>query len=242
MQIHLEDENEPVQVDPESVELEDDDPYLSQDEVDNVVQKRLSRERSSIREQLKEDEDFFRKAAQERGYDLNDDGSIKGSTNDEELKELRKEKAQLEQKAQRAEELQEQIEAARQTDLENRVLKHATDVKDGAEEDVLRVAQDRMTYDEEEGRHVLTEDGDIAFTSQGKPAGADALISELRDQKPYLFKDTEVEGGSDVTPGGGSNKRTWTEEEWEEASTRTHQMSESEFQDWDSAQEEGRVQ
>lgn len=242
MKVHVEGEDEPLEVDPDQVEVEDEDPFLTQDEVDSIVSKRVSRAERSTRNELQEDDDFFREIAQHRGYEFREDGAIKGSTNDDELKELRKEKAKLEDRAQRAEELEEQIQQARNTQLENQLLKHASDVQDGAEDDILRIASDRMTYDEDEETHVLTGDDGIVFDSNGEPAGAETLLDELRDEKPYLFKDTEVSGGSDVTPGGDtSGKRTWSESEWEEASKRTHEMDQETFEDWDTAKEEGRV-
>ena len=241
MRIKREDD-EPLEVDPERVELEDDDPYLTQDEVDSVIQKRVSRARRTAREELKGDEDFFEEAAQERGYDFNDEGELKGSTNDEELKQLRKEKAQLKERASRADELESRVEHYRKTGLENQVLKHASGVHDGAEDDVLRIAQDRMTWDEEEERHVLTgEDGEVMFTSSGEPAGAETLLSQLEESKPYLFQDQEVSGGAGTEPGGTPGEgKTWTETE--HAAADTTQMDEETFEDWKTAADENRIQ
>jgi len=242
MLIHREDEDEPLEVDPERVELEDDDPYLTQDEVDSVVQKRVSRARRTAREELKADEDFFQEAAQERGYDFNDEGELKGSTNDAELKQLRKEKAQLEERASRADELESQVEHYRKTALENQVLKHASGVHDGAEDDVLRIAQDRMTWDEEEERHVLTGgDGEVVFNANGEPAGAETLLDRLEESKPYLFEDQEVSGGAGTEPGGSTGTgKTWTEAE--HASADPASMDEETFQDWKTAADEDRIQ
>jgi hypothetical protein len=242
MLIHRDDEDEPVEVDAESVELQDDDPYLTQDEVDSVVQKRVSRARRTARKELKADENFFQEAAQERGYDFNDEGELKGSTNDEELKQLRKEKAQLEERASRADELESQVEHYRKTGLENQVLKHASGVHEGAEDDVLRIAQDRMTWDEEEERHVLTgEDGEVVFNANGEPAGAETLLDELEESKPYLFEQSKFSDGPEDEPGGSpSGKKTWSESE--HASADPASMDEETFQDWKTAADEDRIQ
>lgn len=63
MKVHLEDRDEPVEVDPDQVELDDDDPYLSQDEVDDIVSKRVSRAKRTTRNELKNDDEFWEEMA-----------------------------------------------------------------------------------------------------------------------------------------------------------------------------------
>lgn len=240
MLIHTDDADEPVEVDPDSVELEDDDPYLSQDEVDNVVSKRLSRQERTLKSELKESDEFFEEAARERGIELREDGMPKGSTNQEELKKLRKEKAQLEEKAQRADELEAQIAEARETQLENELLKHADGVKDDLQDAFMMTAKSRMTYDESEERHVATEDGEVAFTSSGEPAGPKHVVQELKESKPSFFKSTEMNGGPEDSPSATSGgKKVWTEEE--HASADPTEMDQETYEDWSTAGEEGRI-
>jgi hypothetical protein len=88
MLIHREDEDEPIKADPDQIELEDEDPYLSQDEVDDVVSKRVSRAKRTTRKELKSDDEFWEEAAAERGIELRDDGKPKGSISDDEVEEV----------------------------------------------------------------------------------------------------------------------------------------------------------
>jgi hypothetical protein len=52
---------------------------------------------------------------------------------------------------------------------------------------------------------------------------------------------SEPEAGGPET-GGRDEPKTWTQEEWEAAAERTHKMSDQEFEDWDRAPADGRVE
>jgi hypothetical protein len=231
MLIHREDEDEPTLVDPERVELEDDDPLLTQDEVDSVVSKRVSRAERTTRKELKSDEEFLQSAMQETfGVELKDDGTPKGSTNKDEVKQLRQRISELEPKAEKAEDLEEQIQQARETDLENRLLKHAGDVKDDLGDAFMRLAKDRFQYDEEEGRHVATdEDGNVMFDG-GDPAGAETVVEQMRENRPSFFKDKSASSGpSDEPTGSPSGTTKVTRSEY---LNKAETMSEQEFSEW----------
>ncbi len=242
MLIHREDEDEPIEVDAGQVEMQDEDPYLTQDEVDSVVSKRVSRAERTTRKELKSDEDFLQSAMQDTfGVELKEDGTPKGSTNKDEVKQLRQEKSKLEEKAQRAEELEQKIQQARETDLENKILQSAQGVKDDLQDAFMRLAKDRFQYDEDEGRHVATDsDGDVIFNG-GEPAGAEHVVDQMRENRPSFFQSKGANSGPDVSPSGsGGGKRQWTEEE--HAAADPVSMSESEYADWASAADEGRIQ
>lgn len=242
MLIHREDEEEPLEVDPGQVEMQDEDPYLTQDEVDSVVSKRVSRAERTTRKELKSDEDFLQSAMQDTfGVELKEDGTPKGSTNKDELKQLRQEKSKLEEKAQRAEELEEKIQQARETDLENKLLQSADGVKDDLQDAFMRLAKDRFQYDEDEGRHVAVgEDGEVIFNG-GDPAGAEHVVDQMRENRPSFFQSKGANSGPDVSPSSSSGgKKTWTESEHQAADPVS--MSESEYADWASAADEGRIQ
>lgn len=243
MLIHREDEEEPIEVDAENVELEDDDPYLSQDEVDSVVSKRVSRAERTTRKELKSDEEFLQGAMQETfGVELKEDGTPKGSTNKDELKKLRKEKSKLEDKAARADELEEKIQASRETDLENKLLMAADGVKDDLDDAFLRLAKDRFQYDEDEGRHVpVDEDGEIIYDG-GEPAGPEHVVEQMRENRPSFFQSKGANSGPDVNPsnGSGGGKKTWTEEE--HANADPVSMDQETYEDWASAADEDRIQ
>lgn len=232
MLIHREDEDEPIQVDADQVELEDEDPYLSQDEVDSVVSKRVSRAERTTRKELKSDEEFLQSAMQETfGVELKDDGTPKGSTNKDEVKQLRQRISELEPKAEKAEALQQQIQQARETDLENRLRKHASDVKQDLDDAFMRLAKDRFAYDEDEERHVATDDnGDVVFNG-GEPAGAEHVVDQMRENRPSFFKDKSASAGPSDEPADNPSSRTQkvTQSEY---LRKAETMSEQEFSEW----------
>jgi hypothetical protein len=242
MLIHTEDSDEPLEVDPDQVEVEDEDPYLTQDEVDSVVSKRVSRAERTTRKELKSDEEFLQSAMQETfGVELKDDGTPKGSTNKDEVKQLRQRISELEPKAQKAEDLEQQIQQARETDLENRLLKHAGDVKDDLADAFMQLAKDRFQYDEEEERHVATdEDGNVMFNG-GDPAGAGTVVDQMRENRPSFFKDKSASSGPSDEPTGSTTggKKTWTEQE--HANADPVNMDQETYRDWAAAEEDGRI-
>lgn len=243
MLIHTEDEDDPIEVDADQVELQDDDPYLSQDEVDSVVSKRVSRAERTTRKELKQDEEFLQEAMQSTfGVELKDDGTPKGSTNKDEVKKLRQRISELEPKAEKAETLEEKIQEARETDLENNLLRHADGVKEDLQDAFMRLAKDRFQFDEGEERHVpVDEDGNVIFDG-GDPAGPEHVVSEMRENRPSFFKDKSANSGPDVNPDGGSSggKKTWTEEE--HANADPIDMDQETYEDWSTAADEGRIQ
>jgi len=246
MRIHLDDRDQPLDVDPESdrVEFTDDDSVLTQDEVDSIVQRRVQRAERSAREEALSDEEQVRQAYQDLyGVELRDDGRPSGAPTDEELQELRRRASQAEELEDRVREYESQIEETRRTRLENNVLTEAQGVRDGAEEDLLSAIERRMTYDDEYGWVATDGDGNVQFQG-GEPVGVGGVVDELQDNKPFYCRDSSMDNGPSSEPSGdgsGSGK-TWSRSAWEEAAQRTHEMSDDEFRDWDTAEEEGRIQ
>ena len=242
MLIHREDEEEPIEVEPDQVEIQDEDPYLTQEEVDSVVSKRVSRAERTTRSDLKENEEFIRDALQNTmGLELDEEGNPKGSTNKDELKQLRQRISELEPKAKKAEELEQKIEEARETERKNKLLQSAKGVKDDLQDAFLRVAKDRFKYDEEEGRHVaVNENGEVIFNG-GDPAGADAIVEEMQENRPSFFKDKSASSGTSDEPTSSTTggKKNWTAEE--HASADPSSMDEETYKDWLTAPDEGRV-
>ena len=242
MLIHTEDSDEPLEVDPDQVEVEDEDPYLSQDEVNNVVSKRLSRQERQLKEDLKEDDEFFQEAAQERGVELREDGRPKGSIADDELKELKQKASKVESLEEKVSEYEEQIQSTRETKLENQLLQAADGfASDQAKQTFLREAKARMTYDDEFGWAATDEEGDGLKYQAGEPVGPSGVIEDLKETHDFLFRDKSASSGpsDEPTSSGSGGKRTWTESE--HAAADPAQMSEEEFQSWKTAAEEGRI-
>jgi hypothetical protein len=190
----------PIEVDYDAIELKDNErpndlPGV-QDELNRIDSKVRAEVKSSLPNQLKTDDEFFEEAARVRGYEFREDGQLKNSTRDDELKKLRKEKAKLEQRAQKADELEKQIEAARETRLENQLLQHADGVEDDLKDLFLSDAKSRFLYDEED-------DSFVPVKGDGTPdyaASTEDVINALRESRPSLFKRRAANDGPTDRP------------------------------------------
>jgi len=242
MLIHQEDEDEPIEVDADQVEVEDEDPFLTQDEVDSVVSKRLSRQERQLKEDLKSDDEFFQTAAQERGIELRDDGRPKGSIADDELKELKQKASKVDSLQEQVSEYEEQIQSTRETKLENQLLQNTDGfASDQAKSTFLREAKARMQYDDEFGWAALDEEGDGLQYQAGEPVGPEGVIEDLKESHDFLFADKSASAGPSDEPTSStqSGKKTWTEEE--HANADPVNMDQETFEDWKSAEAEGRI-
>jgi hypothetical protein len=232
------------EVDPSAIEFGDDetpDGFVAQESVDGIIETRLNRQKRSLRDNLKEDDDYWQEMATARGVEIREDGMPKGSTTDDELKELRQAASRAESLAAENEQFRAQIESARATQLENQVLRQADDVHGGAEDDLMAAVRRQVTFDDEYGWAATDEDGNVRYDA-GEPVGPDQIVQELREAKPYFFRSRAAsDGPSDAPSQSGSGKKTWTRAEHESAAKRTHEMDEATFQDWQSAPQEGRV-
>jgi len=241
MLVEIEGREEPVEVSPDQVQIEDDDPFLTQDEVDGVVQKRLDRQESRLRSELLEDDDFWAEMAQERGVELRDDGMPKGSATDEEIQELRRQASRAESLEAELEDTQQTIQEARESTLEQNLLDKAPPAaNETARETFKREAKSRMTYDEEYGWVKTNEDGDIAYQG-GEPVGVDGVVSEIEDSHSFLFESTSPGGGSDVSPSGGTG--TMTREQFEAEVEKAYDEGDEErMQELEEMEAEGKIQ
>jgi len=218
---------------------EDEDPTDLpgvQDEIDRIAGKTRTKTRKKTKKQLRDDDEHFRELAERRGIELREDGSPKGASKGE-VKELKKELAQAKERAQRADELEDEVAEIRDTRLENTLLQETDAVKSDLEDIFLDVAKDRFEYDEADDAFYPVEDEEIVYSK-----GPGDVVDEILDERPSLARDTQASGGPDTDPGetGTTNgKRTWTEEEHDNADPVG--MSDELFEDWKTAQEEGRV-
>jgi hypothetical protein len=227
---------------PEDAEVRDEDELLTQDEVDSIVQKRLNRQERTLKSELKNDDEFWEEMAQSRGVELREDGKPKGSLTDEEVQELRQKASRVDELEQTVEEYESEIEGTRETKLENQLMQTAQGLREDMQDVFISYAKQRMTYTEDYGWVATDEDGEIAWEG-GEPKGPEGVAAEMEEQKPSFFKESSMSEGPSGSPtDDGSSGRTWTRQEWEEAASRTGEMSDEEFQDWDSAEEEGRIQ
>ena len=221
--------DEPIEVPADSVEVQDDEDVVlkTQDELDNIIQSRFNRERNKTRKELKQDEEFFREAASERGIDLREDGKPKGSIKDEELRELKEKASRVDTLEEKVSEYEQSIQQAREERLERQLLDSAPPTaNETAEKTFVREAKSQMTYDEEYGWVATDEDGEIIYDA-GEPVGPNDVISDLEESHNFLFESTEVQGGADVSPGNTSGGKM-TESQYEEEVVKARQNDDME--------------
>lgn len=196
-------DGEAHEVDPSQVEFGEDeapDGFVTQDEVDGIVQKRLQRKERQVKSDLKDSDEFWNEMAQARGVELREDGKPKGSLKDDEVEELRRKASKVSSLQDELETLREERQETRRTKLQNRVLQSVDGIQDGAQDDVLANVERNVTYDDEYGWVATDENGDIRYEA-GEPVGPQEVANSLREQKPYLFKDTSMQGGPEDEPG-----------------------------------------
>jgi hypothetical protein len=187
--------------------------------------------------QAADDDELWQQMASARGVDLREDDLMPSGASRGEVKELKKQLAQLKQKAERVEDLESQMQAARDTRLENQLLQHASGVKDDLQDVFLSVAKERFTYDEYDDDFVpLDDDGNPDYVRS-----TDDVINQLRESRPSLFKDRSASSGpkDEPSPAGSAGKKVWTSDE--HAAADPVAMDQDTYNDWMTAAEEGRI-
>lgn len=205
------------------------DGLVTQDTLNDAIKTRLSRQERKLKDSLKEDDDFFQEAASARGIELREDGKPKGHVKDEEWDELKKEASRAKALAEKVETYESQIESTRNTQLENEVLKHADGIAEGAQDDVLNNVRGQMTYDDEYGWVKTDENGEVAYDN-AEPVRAQDVVSQVRETKPFLFKDRSAGAGPTDEPNTNGGTRQMSESEYLKA---TELMSLSELDEFE---------
>jgi hypothetical protein len=220
--VTLEDEDgstNEVEVPADAIEVQEDEDLIlkSQADYDSMLQSRLSRKENSVREELRNDEEFLQEAMQDTfGVELREDGRPKGSPQDDELEELRRKASKAESLEEQVQEYEEQIEDTRRTRAWGKIQEVAPNVREGAAEDVKAAAFRRMSWDEEYGWVKTDEDGNVVYDA-GEPVGIEGVTEELTNEKEYLFESTEMQGGPEDNPGSTSpSGETMTREQFEQ--------------------------
>jgi hypothetical protein len=202
---------------PDGAEERDD--LLTQEEVDDIVQTRLSRERSNVRQDLRSDEEFLQEAMQETfGVELREDGRPKGAPSDDEVQEMRQRISELESEAQEAKRLRERIDSARETELENELLSSADGVKEDMQDVFMSYAKSTFTYDDEYGWVATNGEGEVQFEG-GEPVQPSDFVERTREERPSMFRDPSMQDGPSSTPTDqGGSAETMIREEFESMS------------------------
>lgn len=197
-------ETQEIEVPANQIEFQEDDEldgYVSQDELDGIIQKRLSRKERNLRSELKEDEEFFREAANERGIEIREDGRPKGSLKDKELQELKKKASKAETLSEKVQKYESQIQEVRKTKLENQILEQAGDVKDDLKPAFKQMIASHLKWDEDEGEWIATdEDGGIRYHN-GEPFGVDRVAEQVKENHPSFLQNTNMNNGPSDSPG-----------------------------------------
>lgn len=159
--------------------LPDEDDLFTQDDVDDIVKKRLARAESSYESEIKE--------LKEAMEDLVDPEKVEEY--EEKIKELEG----------NAEEREKELK----TEYELQLAAKDAGVKDPEYFEFLvekKGIKDRLKLDDK-GKVVATDNEGNILTEDGKKLGPSALINEIKEEKPDIFG--EKKEGKDI--GGGGN-------------------------------------
>ena len=220
-------DGEEVEVEATDVTFKEDeslpDGLLKQSEVNGIVKSRLKRQKKSLKEELRNDEEFV--------------SSLQ--TKDEGNEELRSKASMVDDLKDKLKKQQSFVEKARYTQLENQLLKHVDPVED-MQDVLMEYAKSQMTYDDEYGW--VQSDGDEIKYESGKPVTVDRFAETIKQNKPSFVGGTPTKNGPDVTSteNGGSNQSTYTEAEWTEK-INDPSISNQEFNELKTALADGRV-
>jgi len=191
------DEYDPSEL-PENAEERDG--LHTQEEVDDIVQTRLNRERRTLREDLREDEEFLQEAMQQTfGVELRDDGRPKGAPTDDEVQEMRQRISELESAAEERDQLRERIDSVRETELENELLSSADGVKEDMQDVFMSYAKSQFTYDDEYGWVATDGDDNVQFEG-GEPVRPGDFTEQVREDRPSMFRDPSMSSGPSSSP------------------------------------------
>jgi len=199
-----------------------------QKELNRIAGKTRKQAKSQAQKDLLEDDSFWQKQAKRRGVDLREDDLMPKGASKGEVKELKKELAKAKAKASKVDDLQEQMQKARDTRLENELLKHADGVKDDMKDLFLQDAKRHFAYDDSDDQFVpTTEEGDLDYAKS-----TEDVLAEIRENRPSMFKATNANGTG--TNAGASPGSKWSSPEaWQNADTSA--MTDEEFQEWRAA-------
>lgn len=76
-------------------------------------------------------------------------------------------------------------------------------------------ASSRLSLDEETGRWAIKGEDGFRYDSDGKLAGAEHLIAEMREKEPDWFQSSAMQGSGFQGSGSGGDKRTYTRAEYD---------------------------
>lgn len=236
----IEIDGEKVEISPEQVELDQDDPFVTKEKLNDVVESRLSREKSRLPKKLKKDDEFFREAAEARGIELREDGMPKGTTTDDKLRELRKKAQKAEELEKKNQSLSQTLQKTRKKTLRSQLNAAAPDLKDDMKDVFMTYVSGDFIYDEEYDDFVQKQGEDIRFKGE-KPVDVETYIDELRTKKPTFFQPKGASDGPDLSGSNGGGGQTFTFAEWEAEMSKADQLSDERYNELKKAYQDGRV-
>jgi hypothetical protein len=220
-------DGEQVEVSPDQIEFGEDDPFVTQEQLNNVVKQRLKRERQKMPERLREDKDFVQSILDEHSD---------GSSPDNEERSL---KSKLEAEIERREKLESELQSTRTETLRQTLINEASGIEKEMEDVLVAYAQDDFVYDDDIGWAQKGEDGGVRFDG-GEPVTPGRYVKQLRKEKPSFFgsraNGPDLSGSQEST---GQNR--YTESQWESKMENPEDLSDEEFNELVQAYEEGRV-
>ena len=197
-----------------------------QDEINRITGKVRRSTRESTKDSLIDDDEYWQKAAQQRGVDLREDDLMPAGASRGDVKDLKTKLAKAQAKASRVDELEQQVQKSRGVRLENKLLQHADGVADDMQDLFLHDAKQQFTYDE-------TDDEFVPTGPDGQPdygRRVEDVIDSIRESRPTMFRPTGASGSGTDAGRGSSGTGYSSREEW--ASQDTASMTDAERAEW----------
>ena len=97
--------------------------------------------------------------------------------------------------------------------VESALVAAANKAKAHDADDIVRSLRGRLRVNQQSGQvEVLTDGGNVALATDGRPLTADDLVSSLKGTKPHLFRDTTLPGSGNTSSDGTPDKNAITRE------------------------------
>ncbi|MDZ7703354.1 MAG: hypothetical protein U5L04_02590 [Trueperaceae bacterium] len=166
---------------------------LTQDEVDSIVERRLSRERSKYEQQLEEERKKREQLKKQKERERREEKEEYRELYEETQQELESVKSEYEQRL-TSYERQVKEEKAR-----GRLLKAAQQADAVAPDHIVAILNDRVKVDEDGQIKVTDDSGELATDGKGTPLTPENLVQQFVDENPHFQR---------AAPGRGSGGRS----------------------------------
>jgi hypothetical protein len=195
-------ENDPTQ-EPQAPSNEPTEPQgdggqsFTQDDIDEIVEKRLARERAKYEQKLEEERKKREEWKKQQERQKLEEKEEYKKLYEETQQQLESTKSEYEQK------LTQQQRQVAQERARSQLLKAAQSAGAVAPDHVVAILQNRVTVDEDGQVKVVDENGEIATDGKGNALSPEALAQNFVDEHPHFQRAAGGKGGGG-RPNGGS--------------------------------------